>query len=96
LSSLNYSGDSTIESIPDVDAPEITRQIYFIKDSLCYSIENENLGKVILSEIIKKQELILIEKKKEGTLFSQGKTPNYQKSKKSKRYGFVEEKIQTI
>jgi hypothetical protein len=77
LSSLNYSGDSIIERIPDVDAPEITQQIYFIKDSLCYTIENENPGKIILSDIIKKQKPVLVEKKKGGALFSQEKIPNY-------------------
>ena len=77
LSSLNYSGDSIIERIPDVDAPEIIQQIYFIKDSLCYTIENENPGKIILSDIIKKQKPVLVEKKKGGTLFSQEKIPNY-------------------
>ncbi len=64
LSSLNYSGDSIIERIPDVDAPEITQQIYFIKDSLCYTIENENPGKIILSDIIKKQKPLSVEKEK--------------------------------
>lgn len=77
LSSLNYSGDSIIERIPDVDASEITQQIYYIKDSLCYTIENENPGKIILSDIIKKQKPVLVEKKKGGTLFSQEKIPNY-------------------
>lgn len=81
LSSLNYSGDSIIERIPLVDAPEITQQIYFIKDSLCYMIENENPGKIILSEIIKKQKPILVENKKGGTLFSQEKIPNYRNRK---------------
>lgn len=81
LSSLNYSGDSIIERIPDVDAPEITQQIYFIKDSLCYIIENENPGKMILSDIIKKQKPISVENKKGGTLFSQEKIPNYRNRK---------------
>ena len=81
LSSLNYSGDSIIERIPDVGAPEITQQIYFIKDSLCYTIENENLGKIILSDIIKKQKPTPVENKKGGTLFSQEKIPNYRNRK---------------
>ncbi|AZA47074.1 hypothetical protein EG346_02165 [Chryseobacterium carnipullorum] len=81
LSSLNYSGDSIIERIPDVDAPEITQQIYFIKDSLCYTIENENPGKIILSDITKNQKPILVENKKGGTLFSQEKIPNYRNRK---------------
>ncbi|KQK26041.1 hypothetical protein AR438_10700 [Chryseobacterium aquaticum] len=81
LSILNYSGDSIIERIPDADAPEITQQIYFIKDSLCYTIENENPGKIILSDIIKKQKPISVEEKKGGTLFSQEKIPNYRNRK---------------
>jgi len=81
LSSLNYSGDSIIERIPEVDAPEITRQIYFIKDSLCYTIQNENPGKIILSEIIKNQKPISVENKKGGALFSQEKIPNYRNRK---------------
>ncbi|WP_317127056.1 hypothetical protein [Chryseobacterium carnipullorum] len=81
MSSLNYSGDSIIERIPDADSPEITQQIYFIKDSLCYTIENENPGKIILSDIIKKQKSLPVEKKKGGTLFSQEKIPNYRNRK---------------
>ena len=81
LSSLNYSGDSIIERIPDFDAPEITQQIYFIKDSLCYTIENENPSKIILSDIIKNQKPISVENKKGGTLFSQEKIPNYRNRK---------------
>lgn len=81
LSSLNYSRDSIIERIPDADAPEITQQIYFIKDSLCYTIENENPGKIILSDIIKKQKPLSVEEKKRGTLFSQEKIPNYRNRK---------------
>ena len=81
LSSLNYSRDSIIERIPDADAPKITQQIYFIKDSLCYTIENENPGKIILSDVIKKQKPLSVEEKKRGTLFSQEKIPNYRNRK---------------
>jgi hypothetical protein len=81
LSSLSYSGDSIIERIPDVDVPEISQQIYFIKDSLCYTIENENPGKIILSDIIKKQKPLPVENKKGGTLFSNEKIPNYRNRK---------------
>lgn len=81
LSSLSYSGDSIIERIPDVDVPEITQQIHFIKDSLCYTIENENPGGIILSDIVKKQVPILVENKKGGTLFSNEKIPNYRNRK---------------
>lgn len=81
LSSLNYSGDSIIERIPNIDAPGISRKIYFITDSLCFNIENHNSRQVILSEIIEQQTPILVEEKKEGTLFSQEKIPNYKNRK---------------
>lgn len=81
LSSLNYSGNSIIERIPDVDAPEITRQIYFIKDSLCYILENEDPSKIILSEITKRQTSIPVENKRGGTLFSKEIIPNYRNRK---------------
>ncbi|MCD1117497.1 hypothetical protein [Chryseobacterium turcicum] len=81
LSSLNYSGDSIIERIPDIDAPEITKQIHFIKDSLCYTIENEDASKIILSEITKKHTPIPVENKKGGILFSKELIPNYRNRK---------------
>lgn len=81
LSSLNYSGDSIIERVPDADVPEITSKMYFIKDSLCYSIENVNAGNVILSDVVKKQVPVQVENKKGGTLFAHEKIPNYQNRK---------------
>lgn len=81
LSSLNFSGDSIIERIPDVDAPEITGQMYFIIDSLCYAIGKEDPGKIILSEITKIQTPVLVETKKTGTLFSSELIPNYRNRK---------------
>lgn len=81
LSSLNYSGDSMIERVPDSSFPEHTGQVYFIKDSLCYPLENENSKSVILSEILKKQKPILIQNKKEGAIFSKEWIPNYRNRK---------------
>lgn len=81
LSSLNYTGDSIIERIPDVDAPELTRQMYFIKDSVCYTIQNENPAKIIFADIIKKQKPMPVGKKIGGALFSKEKIPNYRNRK---------------
>lgn len=81
ISSLNYSGDSIIERIPDVDIPDLTSKCYFIKDSLCYNIEIGNANSIILSEITKKQKPIFVEKKIGGALFSQEKIPNYRNRK---------------
>ena len=77
ISRLNYTGDTILEIIPDVTFPEITNEIYFIKDSLYYSIGKENSSSVILSEILKKQKPHLVRKKQEGALFSDEWIPNY-------------------
>lgn len=77
LSRINYSGDTLIELVPDLTFPEITNEIYYIKDSLCYSLGNENSSSIILSEISKKQKPFLVEKKKAGALFSKEWIPNY-------------------
>jgi hypothetical protein len=42
---------------------------------LCYTIENENPGKIILSDIIKKQKPLPVEKKKEEHCFLRKKSP---------------------
>lgn len=81
LSSLNYSGDSMIERVPDSGFPELSQQMYFIKDSLCYRIENDSSKSVILSEILKNQKPILTQNKKEGAIFSKEWIPNYRNRK---------------
>jgi len=81
VSSLNYTGDSIIERIPDVDVTELTQQMYFIKDSVCYTIGNDNPGNIIFSDIMRKQKPMPIENKKEGALFLKEKIPNYRNRK---------------
>jgi hypothetical protein len=81
LSSMNYLGDTIIERMPDFSFPEMTQAMYFIKDSLFYSLENENSNAIILSDILKKQKPIPIENKKDGALFSKEWIPNYQNRK---------------
>jgi len=82
LSKLNYSGDTLIEVVPDLIFPEITKEVYYITDSLCYAIGSKNTNDVILSEISKKQKALLVKKKKEGALFSDEWIPNYKNRKK--------------
>jgi len=81
LSKINYSGDSIIELVPDFTFPELNKQVYYIKDSLCYSLDTES-NAVILSEISKKQKPSLIRNKKEGAIFSKEEIPNYRNRKK--------------
>ncbi|MGB4447550.1 MAG: hypothetical protein WBI92_05865 [Cloacibacterium sp.] len=81
LSKLNYSGDSIVELVPDLTFPEINKQVYYIKDSLYYSLGTEN-NNAILSEISKKQKPLLVWQKKEGAVFSEEWIPNYRNRRK--------------
>lgn len=76
LSKMNYSGDQLLELAPDLAFPEINKQLYYIKDSLCYSVGAES-GNIILSDISAKQKPLLIWNKKEGAIFSKEWIPNY-------------------
>lgn len=77
LSNMNYLGDTIIERVPDFSFPELTQQRYLIKDTLCYSLGNENSNSIILSDILKNQRSNLVENKKQGALFSKEWIPNY-------------------
>lgn len=81
LSKLNYSGNQIIEFVPDHSFPEINTQTYFIQDSLCYPIENDN-GSIILSEVAKTQKPQLVWNKKEGAIFSKEQILNYRNRRK--------------
>ena len=76
LSKINYSRDTIIELVPDFTFPEINKQVYFIKDSLCFPLETEN-NTLIFSEISKKQKPNLIWNQKNGAIFSKDEIPNY-------------------
>ena len=81
LSKLNYSGDTILELVPDFTFPEITNKIYYVKDSLYYTLDVEKSNSIVFSEISKKQKPFLVEKKKEGALFSKEWIPNYKNRK---------------
>lgn len=76
ISKMNYSGDQLLEFAPDLAFPEINKQVYYIKDSLCYSLSAES-GNIILSNILAKQKPLLTWNKKEGAIFSKEWIPNY-------------------
>ena len=63
ISRLNYLHNDIIEVVPDLNFPEITDQIFYIKDSLCFKINPEQSKSTILSEIFKTQKSILTVKK---------------------------------
>lgn len=77
ISRMNYSRDDIIELVPSHTFPEIINDIYYIKDSLYYSLGTENGSNIILSEISMKRNPLFIKKKKAGALFSKDWIPNY-------------------
>ncbi|HFK5512610.1 TPA: hypothetical protein ACGZ9U_003555 [Elizabethkingia anophelis] len=77
VSKINYSGDSLIELVPDLEIPGITNSVYFIKDTLYYNLGNENPQNTIISDLIKKQQRHSIYNKKEGAIFTKDLVPNY-------------------
>ena len=77
ISQLNYFHNDIIEVVPDLNFPEITDQIFYIKDSLCFQIAPEQSKSTILSEIFKTQKPILTVKKQHGAIFSNEWIPNY-------------------
>lgn len=38
ISRLNYSGDSIVEIVPEPEIPEMSRHLFFIKDSVFYPL----------------------------------------------------------
>ena len=81
ISRMNYSGSNILELIPDLNFPEMTENIFYIKDSVYFKIGTENSGNTILSEISKKQKLRLLQSKMEGAIFSKDWIPNYKNKK---------------
>ncbi|WP_312344849.1 hypothetical protein [Chryseobacterium binzhouense] len=80
LSKMNYSESEVLELVPDLAFPEINKQLYYIKDSLCYSLGAVD-GNIILSDISGKQKPLQIWNKKEGAIFSKEWIPNYRNRK---------------
>jgi len=80
LSKINYSGDRIIEIVPDLNFPEINKQVFYIKDSLYYSLGTDKFNGIVISEVVKNGGAD-IAKKKEGALFSKEWIPNYKNRK---------------
>ena len=81
VSKLNYQNDSIIELIPDLEFPEMMKATYFIKDSIFYNLENDNVS-AVLSEIQKKQKPNLVYQKKSGAIFTKDPILNYRNRRK--------------
>ncbi|CAM3679607.1 hypothetical protein ELOC111193_16280 [Elizabethkingia occulta] len=80
VSRINYSHDQLIELVPDLSFPEINKQCYYMKDSLCYPIDLSERN-IILSDISTRQQPLLVWEKKEGAVFSKEWISNYRNRK---------------
>lgn len=69
VSKLNYSKNELIEEVPDLSFPEISKQMYYIRDSLYYPI-NLMERNLIFSDLSKKRQSFVVWNKKEGAVFS--------------------------
>ncbi|NML70846.1 hypothetical protein HHL23_13735 [Chryseobacterium sp. RP-3-3] len=76
VSKISYSHDQLIEQVPDHLFPEINKQVYYIRDSLCYPIDPMERN-LIFSDLSRKQRPLLVWNKKEGAVFSKEWIPNY-------------------
>lgn len=81
VSKLNYSGDSIIELIPDPSFPEIIDKAFFIKDSICYSLQNIGIAPIDLGDLHSTKNHFPVKDKNAGALFSHEDIPNYQNRK---------------
>lgn len=81
ISKMNYSNDSILEIVPDLNLPGINIEKNFIKDSLYYTI-GENPESAMISELMKKQKAKLVYNKKAGAIFSNEEIPNYRNRRK--------------
>lgn len=68
VSKLNYSKNELIEEVPDLSFPEISKQMYYIRDSLYYPI-NLMERNLIFSDLSKKRQSFVVWNKKEGLCF---------------------------
>lgn len=82
LSKLNYFQNQMVEIIPDLEVQEFNRKVYYIKDSLCFPLENTEGSNIIFSELNKQQKAVLVLNKKEGAIFSKEHIPNYKNRRK--------------
>lgn len=76
ISKINYYQDQIIELVPDTAFPEINKNMYYIRDSLCFQVDYTK-NNIIFSEVAKNQKPLLIWDKKKGAVFSKDCILNY-------------------
>jgi len=76
LSKINYSQNQLIELVPNTRFPEITKKVYYIKDSLYFQLDHSE-NNTIFSEVYHKHKPLSIWDKKEGAVFTKEHVLNY-------------------
>ena len=82
VSRLNYSNDTIVEIVPDLNFPEINQSVFLIKDTLYYNLGKESSNQTLISEILKNQKPKSVFNKKIGAIFSKDEIPNYRNRRK--------------
>lgn len=80
VSRINYSGDTIVEIVPDLEVPEINSKTFLIKDTLYYDL-GENSKNTIFTDILLTGNPHNVFKKQNGAIFSKDAIPNYHKRK---------------
>ncbi len=78
-SKINYLNNEIVEIIPNVYVPEITQNIFFIKDSSFYTIKSEKENFLLSNIIYGEEKSVFI--KESGAVFYKGEVPFYRKRK---------------
>ncbi len=81
VSNLNYIGNEIIELVPDLDIPQIIKQVYFIKDTLCFNMGTPKQATKICLDRTNKNKWFSVYQKHNGTIFFKGILPNYKERK---------------
>lgn len=82
ISRINYSHDTILELVPDLDMPTINSKAYLIKDSIFFHLDEQNLNKTVFSNLNKTNAPFSVFEKKDGAIFSNDEIPNYRNKKK--------------
>lgn len=74
VSKINYKNDTIVELVPNFDFPEIIDNIFIIKDSLAFEIDEEDSQQMLFSNL---KNGISVLNKKRGAVFSKEHLPNF-------------------
>lgn len=76
FSKMNYLRNEIIEIVPDHNYTDINKQVYWIQDSIYYTLGSPERN-AVFKDIFKRQNSQSVWEKKEGAVFSKEWIPNY-------------------